>query len=95
MNVTLYLIAGGLIGLLITVLIHRRGALNYLFNITLGVVGAFLAGWIFTPLYGISTLEPIYFNVPALGVGVAGAITLLAIGNFLRWGTKQTMPWRD
>lgn len=95
MNVTLYLIVGGFIGLLITVLIQRRGAINYLLNISLGVVGAFLAGWIFTPLYGISTLDPSYFSVSALGIAVAGAITLLAVGNFLRWGTKQTMPWRD
>lgn len=95
MNVTLYLIVGGFIGLLITLLIQRKGATNYLLNISLGVVGAFLAGWIFTPLYGISILDPSYFSVSALAVAVAGAVTLLAVGNFLRWGTKQNRPWRD
>lgn len=95
MNVILYLIVGGIVGLLLTILIQMKGLPNYALNISLGVVGAFIAGWIFTPLYGISTLVPSYFSLPALGVALIGAVILVAAVNFLRWGARRHLPWQD
>lgn len=95
MNVTLYLIVGGIVGLLLTILIQMKGLPNYVLNISLGVVGAFIAGWIFTPLYGISTLDPSYFSTSALAVALIGAVILVAAVNFLRWGTRRHLPWRE
>lgn len=89
MNVTLYLVLGGFIGLFTTLLIQMKGPLNYLFNISLGIFGAFVAGWIFTPLFGISTVEPIYFSVPALLISLGGTVILLVGANFLRWGAER------
>ncbi|MBP8000534.1 MAG: GlsB/YeaQ/YmgE family stress response membrane protein [Chloroflexi bacterium] len=91
MNATLYLVLGGSIGLLVTLLLRMREPLDVLLNIGLGIIGAFLAGWIFTPLFGIKTVDPSYFNVTALLVSLAGTMILLIVVNFLRWGSGQRL----
>ncbi len=89
MNATVYLVVGGLIGLLVIFPLRLKSPLDILLSIILGIVGAFLAGWIFTPLFGIRTLEPIYFSVLALLVSVAGSVIVLVGFNLLRWRIAQ------
>ena len=89
MNATLYLVVGGIIGLLAIVPLRLKEPLDILLNIIVGIAGAFLAGWIFTPLFGIRTLEPIYFSVLAMLISLAGSVILLAVFNLLRWGAGQ------
>lgn len=89
MNATVYLVVGAFIGLLAILPLRLKHPLDILLNIILGIVGAFLAGWIFTPLFGIRTLEPSYFGVLALLVSAMGSVILLVVFNFLRWGIGQ------
>ena len=57
-----------------------------LLNIIVGIVGAFLAGLVLTPLLGIPTINQGNFSVPALLVSLVGAIALLAIVSFFQRG---------
>jgi len=55
-----------------------------------GVVGAFVAGWFLTPLFGISTINQANFSAPALLVSLGGAILLLAVVRlFSRGGLRM------
>jgi uncharacterized membrane protein YeaQ/YmgE (transglycosylase-associated protein family) len=87
-NFIVWLIAGAVVGLVATNLMHDRTGL--LMNIVVGVVGAFLAGYLLTPLFGISTINQGNFSIPALLVSLGGAVILLFIVRFIRQGKLST-----
>jgi uncharacterized membrane protein YeaQ/YmgE (transglycosylase-associated protein family) len=58
-------------------------------NIVVGVIGALLAGFLLTPLFGVGTINQNNFSLPALFVSLLGAIVLLAIVNLFRRGTVR------
>jgi uncharacterized membrane protein YeaQ/YmgE (transglycosylase-associated protein family) len=60
-----------------------------LLNVIVGVVGAFLAGLVLTPLLGIGTINEGSFSLPALIVSLLGAVVLLAVVNLFRQGTVR------
>jgi uncharacterized membrane protein YeaQ/YmgE (transglycosylase-associated protein family) len=53
-------------------------------DIVVGIVGAFIAGLVLTPLFGISTINQNNFSLPALLVSLVGAILLLAVVRVVR-----------
>lgn len=87
MNLIIWLIAGGIVGWLASILMNTDGQQGALLNIIVGIVGAFVAGLVLTPLFGISTINQGNFSLPALLVSVLGAVILLGIVRLLRRGT--------
>ena len=85
-NFIIWLIAGAIIGWLASRLMGTDGQQGTLLDIVVGVVGAFVAGWFLTPLFGISTINQNNFSLPALMVSLLGAILLLAVVRVLRGG---------
>ena len=60
-----------------------------LLNIVVGIVGAFIAGYILTPFLHVGTINQNNFSVPALLVSLLGAIILLvALSVFRRGGMR-------
>ena len=62
-----------------------------LVNIVVGIVGAFLAGLVISPLIGVGTINDGNFSIGSLVVSLVGAIALLAIVNLFRRGTAKRM----
>ena len=60
---------------------HDRS--NLLINIVVAVVGAFLAGWFLSPLFGVGTINDA-ITLPTMLVTLLGAIILIAIVRLLR-----------
>lgn len=81
-NFIIWLIVGGIIGWVASELMRTRESL--LLNIIVGIVGAFIAGLILTPLFGITTINENNFSLPALIVSLLGSIILLAVVNLFR-----------
>lgn len=79
MNIILWLIAGAVIGYIASRIMGTNSQQGLLLDIVVGVVGAFLAGWFLTPLFGIGTINQNDFSFPALMVSLLGAVILLAI----------------
>jgi uncharacterized membrane protein YeaQ/YmgE (transglycosylase-associated protein family) len=79
MNLIIWLIAGAIIGYIASRIMGTNSQQGLLLDIVVGVVGAVLAGWFLTPLFGISTINQSNFSLPALLVSLLGAIILLAI----------------
>jgi len=48
------------------------------------VIGAVLAGWFLTPVFGVSTINQNNFSLPALFVSLLGAVILLAVVKLFR-----------
>lgn len=87
MNLIIWLIAGGIIGWIASLMMGTDAQQGILLNIIVGVVGAFLAGMLLTPLFGVGTINQDNFSLPAMLVSLVGAVILLAIVNLFRRGT--------
>jgi uncharacterized membrane protein YeaQ/YmgE (transglycosylase-associated protein family)/uncharacterized protein YjbJ (UPF0337 family) len=81
MDFILWLIAGAVLGCLTTVIFHVR-QVNLVVNIVLGMVGAFVAGYLLAPIFRFNAINEGNFNLPTLLVSLAGAGILLAVFNF-------------
>ena len=80
-NLLIYLIVAAGIGWVATELMHDRS--NLLLNIVVAVVGAFLAGYFLSPIFGIGTINDA-ITIPTMLVTLLGAIILLAIVRLFR-----------
>ena len=81
-NFIVWLIVGGIIGWVASIIMRTPEGL--LLNIIVGIVGAFVAGLVLTPFFGISTINQNNFSLPALLVSLGGAVILLAVVTFIR-----------
>ncbi|MFO7537198.1 MAG: GlsB/YeaQ/YmgE family stress response membrane protein [Chloroflexota bacterium] len=84
MNFIIWLIAGGLVGWIASLVMRTDAQQGLILNIIVGIVGAFVAGLVLTPLLGIGTINQSNFSLPALLVSLGGAIILLAVVNLFQ-----------
>jgi uncharacterized membrane protein YeaQ/YmgE (transglycosylase-associated protein family) len=89
MNLIIWLVVGGLIGWVASMIMKTNAQQGILLNVVVGIVGAFLGGWFLSPLLGAGTINQNDFSVTGLGVSLLGAIILLAIVNLVRRGTAR------
>ena len=87
MNFIIWLIVGALIGWLASIVMRTNGQQGALLNIIVGIIGAFLGGFIFNLLgIGGSNINNSDFSVGGLVVSFIGAVVLLAIINLFQRG---------
>lgn len=89
MNFIIWLIVGGVIGWLASMLMKTNDQQGLLLNVVVGIVGAMLGGWFISPLVGVGTINQNDFSLPALLVSFVGAAILLAIVNLFRRGSAR------
>ena len=89
MNFIIWLIVGGVIGWLASILMKTDGQQGMFLNVVVGIVGAMIGGWFISPLVGVSTINQDNFSLPALLVSFVGAAILLAIVNLFRRGSAR------
>jgi uncharacterized membrane protein YeaQ/YmgE (transglycosylase-associated protein family) len=89
MNFIIWLIIGGVIGWLASLVMKTDAQQGILLNIIVGIVGAFLGGLLISPLLGEGTINQSDFSVGGLVVSFLGAVILLAIVNFFRRGSVR------
>jgi uncharacterized membrane protein YeaQ/YmgE (transglycosylase-associated protein family) len=88
-NFIVWLIVGGIIGWLASLVMRTDAQQGTLLNIVVGIVGAFIAGLVLTPLFGIDSINSGNFSLPALLISLLGAVILLAIVNLFRRGSVR------
>lgn len=88
-NFIVWLIVGGVIGWVASLLMRTDGQQGIFLNIVVGIVGAALGGWFISPLVGVATINQGVFSLGGLVVSLLGAVVLLAIVNLLRRGTAR------
>ena len=79
-----WIIVGGILGWLASIVMKRNDQMGIILNVVVGIVGAFLGGLLLAPLFGTGTINQNDFSVGSLLVSFLGAIILLAIVNFFR-----------
>lgn len=83
-GIIIWLIIGGIIGWLASIIMRTNAQQGILLNIIVGIVGAFIGGMLIT---GGSINQDI--NVTSFLVSLLGAIVLLAIVNLFRRGSVR------
>ena len=89
MNFILWIIVGGILGWIASLIMRTDAQQGVGLNIVVGIIGALVAGFLLTPLFGIATINQSNFSLPSLLVSLLGALILLAIVNFFRRGTVR------
>lgn len=89
-NFLIWLVVGAIIGWIASLIMNTDGRQGTIIDIVVGVVGAFLAGLVLTPMLGIGTINDNNFSIPSLLVSLVGAVVLIAIVKVLRRGNTRT-----
>ncbi|KQV60198.1 transglycosylase [Pelomonas sp. Root1217] len=89
MNLIVWLIAGGVIGWIASLLMRTDGEQGVILNVLVGIVGAAIGGWLISPMVGIPSINQGSLSLGALAVSLLGAVVLLAIVNLIRRGTTR------
>ena len=89
MNLIIWLVIGGVVGWLASLLMRTDEQQGIVLNVVVGVVGAFLAGWFISPLVGVGTINQNNFSLASVLVSLIGAVILLAIVTLFRRGSTR------
>jgi len=85
MGIIIWLVIGGIVGWLASLIMRTDAQQGILLNIVVGIVGAFVGGLIFSG----GTINNAPLNVYSFLVSLVGAVILLAIVNLFRRGSLR------
>jgi uncharacterized membrane protein YeaQ/YmgE (transglycosylase-associated protein family) len=85
MGIILWLVIGGVIGWLASMIMRTDAQQGVLLNIVVGIVGAFIGGLIFSG----GTINDAPLTIYSFLVSLVGAVILLAIVNLVRRGSLR------
>lgn len=88
MGFLIWLIVGGVVGWLASLVMRTDGQQGILLNVVVGIVGAFIGGWLISPLVGVPTINQ-GISIGSVIVSLIGAVILLAIVNLFRRGRMR------
>lgn len=84
MNLVIWLVVGGVIGWIASIIMKTDAQQGLLLNVVVGIVGALIGGWLLSPLVGAGTLNQGDFSLAGLFVSLVGAVVLLFVVNLIR-----------
>jgi uncharacterized membrane protein YeaQ/YmgE (transglycosylase-associated protein family) len=84
MSFILWIVVGGLLGWVASMMMGTNDQQGKLLNIIVGIVGAFLGGLLLSGLFDTGTINQGDFSISSLLVSLVGAVVLLAIVNLFR-----------
>ncbi len=85
MNFLIWLIIGGIVGWLASLIMRTDAQQGILLNVIAGIIGAFIGGWVISPMVGVGTIND-GISIGSILVSLVGAVILLAIVNLFRRG---------
>lgn len=85
MGIILWLVVGGIIGWLASMIMRTDAQQGILLNIVVGIVGAFIGGLIFSG----GSINNSGLTLTSFLVSLVGAVILLAIVNLVRRGSVR------
>ncbi|CAN7518711.1 GlsB/YeaQ/YmgE family stress response membrane protein [Pseudoduganella sp. LjRoot289] len=89
MSFLLWIVIGGVLGWLASLVMKTDAQQGMLLNVVVGIVGALLGGWLIAPMLGTGTINTDDFSVGSLLVSFLGAVLLLAIVNLVFRGRAR------
>lgn len=84
LNFIIWIVAGAVIGWLASIIMRTNSRQGTIADIVVGIVGAFVGGFLLSPLFNAGTINQGDFSLPALLVSLGGAVILLAVSKLFR-----------
>jgi uncharacterized membrane protein YeaQ/YmgE (transglycosylase-associated protein family) len=84
MNFVIWIVIGGVLGWLASLVMKTDAQQGLFLNVVVGIIGAMLGGWLFAPLLGTGTINQNDFSIASLFASFWGALVLLMIVNLIR-----------
>jgi len=88
MSIVVWLVIGGIVGWLASIIMKRDAQQGIVLNIVVGIIGALIGGWLVGPMVGAGTIND-SINAMSFVVSLVGAVLLLAIVNLVRRGSVR------
>lgn len=89
MGFIIWILVGALVGWIASLVMKTDAQQGTILNIVIGIVGAFVGGYVISPLVGISTINQDALSIPSILVSIVGAIIVIAIWNLIRRGVPR------
>jgi len=83
MNITLWILAGGVVGWLAFSALHANEDRGVRISVIIGMVGGFFGGSVLAPMFSAAAANPTDFNAFALFIAMATAAASLTVANIL------------
>jgi uncharacterized membrane protein YeaQ/YmgE (transglycosylase-associated protein family) len=83
MGIILWLVIGGVVGWLASIVMKRDASQGIILNVVVGIIGAMLGGWLIGPMIGAPSINSGELSAASLLVSFLGAVILLAIVNLI------------
>jgi uncharacterized membrane protein YeaQ/YmgE (transglycosylase-associated protein family) len=84
MGILIWLLVGGLVGWVASLIMKTDGSQGIILNVVVGIVGALIAGFFISPLVGIPTINQNSLNIGSILVSLVGAVILVGIVKLVR-----------
>ena len=89
MNFIIWIVIGGILGWIASMIMRTNAQQGLLMNVVVGIVGALLGGWLLAPIFGTGTINQNELSLGSLLVSLLGAVILLGAVNLFRRGTPH------
>ena len=89
MGIIIWLIIGGIIGWLASMVMKTDKQQGIVINVVVGIVGALIGGLLIAPLLGSGTINRMDYSMPGLLASFIGACILLALVNMVNRGRAR------
>ncbi len=88
MGILIWLLVGGLVGWIASIIMKTNGSQGIILNVVVGIVGAFIAGFFISPLVGVPTINQNALNLGSILVSLVGAVILIGVFKLVRGGRR-------
>ena len=88
MGIIIWIIMGGVVGWLASLIMGTSGQQGIILNVVVGIVGALIGGWLIGPLLGAGSINE-GITIMSFIVSLLGAVLLLAIVIAIQRGSRS------
>ena len=79
MSFIIWILVGALVGWIASLIMKTDAQQGTILNIVFGILGAFLGGYLISPLVGVSTINQNALSIPSILVSIVGAVIVILI----------------
>ena len=79
MSFIIWILVGALVGWIASLIMNTDAQQGTILNIVFGILGAFLGGYLISPLVGVSTINQNALSIPSILVSIVGAVIVILI----------------
>ncbi|MES2661865.1 MAG: GlsB/YeaQ/YmgE family stress response membrane protein [Pseudomonadota bacterium] len=84
MSFIIWILVGALVGWIASLIMKTDAQQGTILNIVIGILGAWLGGYLISPLVGVSTINQNALSIPAILVSIVGAVIVIVIWQLIR-----------